>query len=131
MNAQEACGGDTRLTSGADMTANRHNYFRWTPRTARITFMYAVVVPVIIGVIGYKTDVSFSWPPGRTYSADHDTRATGICAESARVIFLPSGKERTMHEEGVCTYQARNRSERNRRAIHTDKVADGYFCMGA
>lgn len=47
---------DPAIAKLSNMTANRHNYFRWTPRTARITFMYAVVVPVIIGVIGYKTD---------------------------------------------------------------------------
>jgi hypothetical protein len=41
------------------MTSNRHNYFRWTGRTARITIMYAIVVPAIVGYIGYKTDVSF------------------------------------------------------------------------
>lgn len=43
-----------------DMTANRHKYFRWTPRTAWITFVYAAVVPGIIGVIAYKTDVGFA-----------------------------------------------------------------------
>ena len=40
------------------MTTNRMRYFRWTPRTAGITFMYAVVVPGIFGVIAYTTDVS-------------------------------------------------------------------------
>lgn len=40
------------------MQRNRHHYFRWTPRTARITFMYVVVVPAIVGYIAYKTDVS-------------------------------------------------------------------------
>ncbi|PHH85721.1 hypothetical protein CDD83_11252 [Cordyceps sp. RAO-2017] len=38
------------------MQKNRHRYFRWTPRTARITFMYMVVVPAITGYIMYKTD---------------------------------------------------------------------------
>lgn len=40
------------------MYVNRHKYFRWTPRTAGITFMYMVVVPAIVGYIGYTTDVS-------------------------------------------------------------------------
>lgn len=44
--------------SQPDMTTNRHKFFRWTPRTARITFMYAVFVPVIFGIVAYKTDVS-------------------------------------------------------------------------
>lgn len=40
------------------MQRNRHHYFRWTPRTARITLMYVCVVPAIMGYIAYKTDVS-------------------------------------------------------------------------
>ena len=40
------------------MHANRYKYFRWTKRTAGITFMYMVVVPAIFGYIGYTTDVS-------------------------------------------------------------------------
>lgn len=40
------------------MTNNRYKYFRWTPRTAGITFAYMVVVPGVIGYIAYKTDVS-------------------------------------------------------------------------
>ena len=36
----------------------RHKYFRWTPRTARITFIYVAVIPSIMGYIAYTTDVS-------------------------------------------------------------------------
>ena len=39
------------------MQKNRHQYFRFTPRTARITFIYVCVVPAIMGMIAYKTDV--------------------------------------------------------------------------
>lgn len=42
------------------MTSNRYKYFRFTPRTARITLAYVVVVPAIVGYIAYKTDVSYS-----------------------------------------------------------------------
>ncbi|KAI1326077.1 NADH:ubiquinone oxidoreductase 6.6kD subunit [Xylariaceae sp. FL0255] len=38
------------------MQTNRHKYFRWTPRTARITFTYVVVVPALLGILAYKTD---------------------------------------------------------------------------
>ncbi|KAI0393619.1 NADH:ubiquinone oxidoreductase 6.6kD subunit [Xylariaceae sp. FL0594] len=38
------------------MTTNRHKFFRWTKRTAGLTFIYAVVVPSIVGVIAYRTD---------------------------------------------------------------------------
>ena len=41
------------------MQSNRYRFFRWTPRTAGITFMYAVVVPGILGTLAYQVDVSF------------------------------------------------------------------------
>ncbi|ROT42768.1 hypothetical protein SODALDRAFT_326926 [Sodiomyces alkalinus F11] len=47
---------DPAFVKLGNMQTNRHVYFRWTPRTARITFMYAVVVPTIMGIIAYKTD---------------------------------------------------------------------------
>lgn len=40
-----------------EMTVNRHKYFRWTPRTAWITFAYVIVVPAMLGTAGYMTDV--------------------------------------------------------------------------
>jgi uncharacterized membrane protein (UPF0136 family) len=40
------------------MIQNRYKYFRWTKRTAGITFVYVAVIPGIIGYLGYKTDVS-------------------------------------------------------------------------
>lgn len=39
---------------------SRHHYFRWTPRTAKITFIYVGVIPAIMGYIAYKTDVSLA-----------------------------------------------------------------------
>ncbi|KAI9147966.1 NADH:ubiquinone oxidoreductase 6.6kD subunit [Paramyrothecium foliicola] len=38
------------------MQRTRHQYFRWTSRTAKITFMYVLVVPAIFGYVAYKTD---------------------------------------------------------------------------
>lgn len=40
------------------MQKDRHKYFRWTPRTARLTFIYVALIPSIMGYIAYKTDVS-------------------------------------------------------------------------
>ena len=40
------------------MNVNRHKYFRWTPRTAWLTFAYVVVVPAMFGYLGFVTDVS-------------------------------------------------------------------------
>ena len=42
------------------MYIKRHEYFRWTPRTAGITFVYVVAIPFVLGVIGYTSDVSLS-----------------------------------------------------------------------
>jgi len=39
------------------MSTNRHWYFRWTPRTARITLMYVVVVPGLLLLLAKKTEV--------------------------------------------------------------------------
>ncbi|KAI2626717.1 NADH:ubiquinone oxidoreductase 6.6kD subunit [Hypoxylon sp. NC1633] len=52
---------DPAIQKLGTMTTNRHKYFRWTPRTARITFMYAVVVPVIFGIVAYKTDGKYDF----------------------------------------------------------------------
>ncbi len=41
-----------------DMAANRWKYFRWTPRTAWLTFVYVVAVPSAVGYMGFVTDVS-------------------------------------------------------------------------
>ena len=46
------------LIASLDMTRARHQYFRWTPRTAWINFAYVIVVPSIFGYMGYVTDVS-------------------------------------------------------------------------
>ena len=40
-----------------DMSSNRWKYFRWTPRTAWISFVYIVAVPSVVGYVGYVTDV--------------------------------------------------------------------------
>ncbi|KAI1082181.1 NADH:ubiquinone oxidoreductase 6.6kD subunit [Whalleya microplaca] len=47
---------DPAILKLGTMITNRHKYFRWTPRTARISFMYLVVVPAALGYIGYQTD---------------------------------------------------------------------------
>lgn len=46
----------------ADMIINRHKYFRWTKRTAFLTFAYVVAVPAFVGYIGFVTDVSYALP---------------------------------------------------------------------
>ncbi|KAI6082885.1 NADH:ubiquinone oxidoreductase 6.6kD subunit [Hypoxylon rubiginosum] len=52
---------DPAILKLGNMTTNRHKFFRWTPRTARITFMYAVFVPMIFGIVAYKTDGKYNF----------------------------------------------------------------------
>ena len=40
------------------MYVKRHEYFRWTPRTAWLTFTYVVAVPAAFLYMAYSTDVS-------------------------------------------------------------------------
>lgn len=40
------------------MMVDRYKYFRWTGRTAWITFAYVVAFPTLIGYYAYTTDVS-------------------------------------------------------------------------
>ncbi|KAJ4288569.1 hypothetical protein N0V90_011806 [Kalmusia sp. IMI 367209] len=47
---------DPALIKWNNMTVNRHKYFRWTGRTAWITFAYAIIVPGILGTAGYLAD---------------------------------------------------------------------------
>lgn len=42
------------------MSKNRWRYFRWTPRTAFITFMYVGFVPGVLGYFFSRTDVGFA-----------------------------------------------------------------------
>ena len=46
----------------ADMIVNRHKYFRWTKRTAFLSFAYAVAFPAFVGYWAFVTDVSFPFP---------------------------------------------------------------------
>lgn len=50
------------------MQSNRYKYFRWTPRTARITFIWVVAVPAMVGYAAYKTDVSGMLTESTAYS---------------------------------------------------------------
>ncbi|KAI0123867.1 hypothetical protein BJ170DRAFT_99077 [Xylariales sp. AK1849] len=47
---------DPAIQKLGTMQTNRMRHFRWTPRTARITFMYVAVVPTIFGIVAYQTD---------------------------------------------------------------------------
>ena len=52
------------------MSQNRFKYFRWTPRTAWLSFVYMAVVPSLVGVVAYSTDVRTNMTPATPPSAD-------------------------------------------------------------
>lgn len=44
--------------STTELAVDRYKHFRWTPRTAWLTFAYVVIGPTIMGYFAYTTDVS-------------------------------------------------------------------------
>jgi len=50
---------DPAIQKYYELSTNRYKYFRWTPRTAWVTFVYVALVPSIIGYIGFKYDGKF------------------------------------------------------------------------
>lgn len=53
----------------ADMIVNRHKYFRWTKRTAFLSFAYVVAFPAFVGYWAFVTDVSSLFLPLASLSA--------------------------------------------------------------
>ncbi|KAF2034013.1 hypothetical protein EK21DRAFT_108428 [Setomelanomma holmii] len=47
---------DPAIIKWANMTTNRHKYFRWTRRTAWLSFAYVMLVPAMLGTAGYMTE---------------------------------------------------------------------------
>lgn len=47
---------DPALVKYAEVAPNRYKYFRWTPRTAWLSFWVAIAVPSVVGLIAYRTD---------------------------------------------------------------------------
>jgi hypothetical protein len=39
------------------MYVKRHEYFRWTPRTTWLTFVYVALIPAGFLYLGYRTEV--------------------------------------------------------------------------
>ena len=53
----------SRLTR-AELGETRYRYFRWTPRTVRLSLLYAIAIPGALTYLAYKTEVCFSTAPG-------------------------------------------------------------------
>jgi hypothetical protein len=84
------------------MMVNRHKYFRWTRRTAWISFAYVILVPTMLGTAGYMTEVRLSLEIqvvlGLKANGWH--RASGRCVESEGEISSRSFRWEGDGEEG-------------------------------
>ncbi|KAI5856920.1 hypothetical protein BZA05DRAFT_386608 [Tricharina praecox] len=47
---------DPAFVRYATLNTNRYRYFRWTPRTAKFTFLYVAVIPTVLGYLAFATD---------------------------------------------------------------------------
>ncbi|KAK4137453.1 hypothetical protein BT67DRAFT_438715 [Trichocladium antarcticum] len=47
---------DPALVRIGNVSTNRYKYFRWNKRTVTVNIIFVLVIPSIIGYIGYKTD---------------------------------------------------------------------------
>lgn len=82
------------------MTFNRYQYFRWTRRTALISFNYIILAPAILGVAAWATEVRSERPASNLApralwkrKADligDDCRANGTSGRSERETCLLS-----------------------------------------
>ncbi|ROW12580.1 hypothetical protein VMCG_00237 [Cytospora schulzeri] len=52
---------DPAIVRLANMSTNRHKYFRWTPRTALITINFMVLVPSLLGAVAYSTEGKYNF----------------------------------------------------------------------
>ena len=104
------------------MSSSRYQYFRWTRRTALITINYVILVPSIIGVAAYATDVRSENPAsdrdprslwkwkGKADLIVDNYRASGTSGRSGREIWLlntrPVGSFRAIRRDSY-TRQAK------------------------
>lgn len=51
------------------MFVKRHEYFRWTRRTAWLTFVYVAAVPSVFYYMAHTTDVSCDLSPTARFNA--------------------------------------------------------------
>ncbi|KAK4575094.1 hypothetical protein LTR86_000946 [Recurvomyces mirabilis] len=51
---------DPALVRYANMYVKRHEYFKWTPRTAWLSVVYILAVPAGFLYMGWKTDGKYS-----------------------------------------------------------------------
>ncbi|KAL0638942.1 hypothetical protein Q9L58_001993 [Maublancomyces gigas] len=52
---------DPALIKYAALNSERFRFFRWTNRTAKLSFIYVVAIPFALGVLAYKTDAKYQF----------------------------------------------------------------------
>ncbi|KAJ5994728.1 NADH:ubiquinone oxidoreductase 6.6kD subunit [Penicillium waksmanii] len=50
---------DPALQKYYELNANRYKYFKWTPRHAWTSIIYAIAIPATLTFVAYKTDGLF------------------------------------------------------------------------
>lgn len=63
-----------------DMYVKRHEYFRWTPRTAWLTITYVIAVPSVFLYYGWTTDVRTHHEP--VGGSEHDPKHLETMADT-------------------------------------------------
>ena len=67
------------------MVADRWKYFRWTPRTVGITFVYMVAVPAALGYLGWSTQVG---TPFGLINMSYDMDGRSLCIDGTGLFDL-------------------------------------------
>jgi hypothetical protein len=79
------------LTHHSELNANRYKYFKWTPRHAWTSIIYAIAIPATLTLVAYKTEVGRThlptWGEGRHQSA-------GNSADNPQGLFELRGKRK-------------------------------------
>ncbi|KAA8911727.1 hypothetical protein FN846DRAFT_934598 [Sphaerosporella brunnea] len=52
---------DPAIIKYSNLNTNRFRYFRWTPRTAKLNFIYVIAVPALLGYVAYATEGKFEF----------------------------------------------------------------------
>ncbi|CAI7671062.1 hypothetical protein N7533_010365 [Penicillium manginii] len=50
---------DPALQKYYELNANRYKYFKWTPRHAWTSIIYAIAIPATLTLVAYKTEGLF------------------------------------------------------------------------
>ncbi|KAJ5378436.1 hypothetical protein N7509_011555 [Penicillium cosmopolitanum] len=82
---------DPALQKYYELNANRYKYFKWTPRHAWTSIIYAIAIPATLTLVAYKTEVGRPDLPTRGKGRD---QFAGNFANSSQGLFELRGKRK-------------------------------------